>query len=250
MRVRIENLTSGPFYYLVCLAYMAYPDDENMREQLGQTIVATTATQLEEGQPVTLSSETMSGLLAAAKTGAATGLDGACIGGMMAGEVLLYLLRMRNSGVTNPSLDKAQHLASEFFGTTRQHGGGLYRGTGRDTVRKNWEKFRSVAHLWAAYTAIVQTCPSEKDRGEWAAARTGDVLSMAHAICEDATTYRPPDAIETVLFSEQTWRLEGVPLVPYWLRPLTAIEIKQLESFVPRNRGKKFSPVDKPSMSN
>lgn len=238
----------GPFYYLLVMAYMAFPTDEEKREQYGQVIVATAAKNIDEGRSVTLTQDTIDGLLSAAKSGAANGLDDASIGGFMAGEVLLYMLRMRNSGVSSPSLDKAQHLTSEFFGRSKQYNGSNYRGTGRDTVRKNWDSFRSVAHLWAACEVLCQSCPEGRPRAGWIAGNGDAILHLAHAICEDAVNYQPPKAKEPVLLPEKTWRLDGIKTVHYTLPNLTERELELLNVFEPRPRGNSSSPLDTTKM--
>lgn len=249
MRMLIKN-ECGPCYYLLLLPYMAYPNDETMREQFGQVVVANFAKHLAEDKPVTLERDTINGVLDAAMSGAAKGLDGAAIPGQMAGEVLLYMLRMRESGAPNPSLDKAQYLTGEFYVRSTKYGGGKYGGAGRDTVRKNWEAFRPVAHLWAAFTAVAHSFDTDPNLDHRMADSWNEIIiPLAQALYNDAAAYTPPGAKEAVLVPERTWKLDGIPPRPYRLPPLSETELQLLQDFVPRHRGKIISPVDKPSMS-
>ena len=229
-------------------AYMHFPNDADKREMFGQVIVARFAASSSSGEPVTLAPETITALMAAGRAGIMDGM-GDSIDGLLAGEVLLYALRLRNAGLEKPSLDKAQHLASEFFLSARQYDGSNYHGTGRDTVRKAWQSMRPVSHLWAAWTGLAQSCPQEIDRGQWMADRMHATLEMAHAIYKDAIAYTPPNAKEPLLIEGATWALDGVAELPYYLPALSEKEIETANAFVARSRGKKSSPVDKPSMN-
>lgn len=233
----IENLCNTT-YPIVALAYMAFPRDEAKREQFGQTLVASFATNaVEDDEEICLPRSAVSGILAAAANGAANGLSDAAVGGFMAGEVLLYVLRMRDSGVEAPSLDKAHHLTGAHYVSSKKYGGGSYRGAGRDTVRKHWEAFRTVGHLWAAWLLISYSCPTDRDRAAWMADHFHVLPGLAHGIYEDAVTYLPPQGREPILSPDRAWRLIGVQPLPYVLPPLTEFEREVLATFRPRARG-------------
>lgn len=70
--------------------------------------------------------------------------------GTVAGDILASLYLMEKFGVDRPSMNKAIYCASEFA-KNAQYGDGTPLAISEPTIRKFWDEFRPVAHLWAAF---------------------------------------------------------------------------------------------------
>ena len=71
---------------------------------------------------------------------------------LVAGDILVTLYLMDKFRVPEPSMNKAVFVASEFAKTAEygKYGDGTRMMTSERMVRKCWEEYMPVAHLWAA----------------------------------------------------------------------------------------------------
>ncbi len=70
--------------------------------------------------------------------------------GTVAGDILATLYLMDRFGVERPSMNKAIFCAMEFAKKAK-YGDGTPLAISEPSIRKFWNEFRPVAHLWAAF---------------------------------------------------------------------------------------------------
>ncbi len=75
------------------------------------------------------------------------------IGGFAAGDMLLFMFRLNQIGL-KPSIKKAVYLMEKSYSKNIEKMKGLKVGKSNISIRKNWKRFRSVSHLWAASMAF------------------------------------------------------------------------------------------------
>ncbi len=73
--------------------------------------------------------------------------------GVIAGEMFLSLIEMDISN-ENPSLKKANDLATEYFWSAKDAKGEKSNSSKSSNIRA-WNEFKAVSHLWAAHHLIV-----------------------------------------------------------------------------------------------
>lgn len=80
--------------------------------------------------------------------------------GKMAGKVLLTLLAMTEKNMPEANRDNAYVLVSERLKQKTQRG---KKGLGHsdESVKKAWEDFKDVAHLWATYELLQQKAKAD-----------------------------------------------------------------------------------------
>jgi hypothetical protein len=84
--------------------------------------------------------------------------------GVVAGNVLNCLFNLVDANVLEPSLRKAFYIVQHDFSETTTHNGEKIACSDM-TLREAWKKFKSVAHLWAAYDDLLSLLGIKKLRG-------------------------------------------------------------------------------------
>jgi hypothetical protein len=74
--------------------------------------------------------------------------------GSVSGDMLIYMHRMKVSRI-EPSVNKAVAIAVDYLKRATTPTGAPGRGASERYVRKQWAEYKSVAHLWAAFRAIL-----------------------------------------------------------------------------------------------
>lgn len=195
-------------------------------------------------EALTLPREVVQGLVDAAKRGAGTDLDKMEKDGGMAGNVLLYVLRGKASNIRDFGLDKAMFLVAEMWPRHRafQGANNAGKGAGRDTVFKNWTKYRPVAHLWAAYTALVTEVDDPKDlrhadwHADWATQDRARFFAVAQGLLIAGSNCHLPRGGQQLLNLEQCWSLEDIDPELVNFIPLQDEELTLLQGFKSRFR--------------
>ncbi|KIF81875.1 hypothetical protein [Noviherbaspirillum autotrophicum] len=219
--------------FLVCMSYMVHPNDAEKRERLKAWLEARIAEK--KGSLHQLSPKTISLLIEAGREGVGDDLTDAAQGGGTAGQVLIAVLALQESGVEDAGLDKAFHVISEIH-----RGGTDYRGTplrlGRDTIKNNWKKYGAVAHLWAAYVSLLGQAKENGTFSDFAEWINGHKLAaVARAIQEMAAQRVLPRNTRPLLRSD-TLLIEGVDAA-VWRAPELQEHIhRALSSFTSRYR--------------
>jgi hypothetical protein len=125
--------------------------------------------------------------------------------GLIAGELLWYIVRLEHSGYEG-SVNKAVYLLEQILQKAKAQGN--YHGPCNPaSIRAAWSSHRSVAHFWAAYHMarhIIAARPGFKKRGgfqssdgwmymgRWLAKRFPDFLVLADAFREFGLCHRGP----------------------------------------------------------
>lgn len=199
---------AGSFAWAYCNAYMAHPKDEKKRSEFLYWVLA--KMQVDVGEAETpMSLEQLRALISGAERGVGDDLTKACTPGMMAGDVLLYVLQMNAAGISDGGIDKACHLTSTFYTATgaSRYDGKTYK-AGRDTVLNNWNKFKSVAHLWAGYLITWRGVPPSLSKTaviEYLFEQQATTLATSHKILEMACSIRLPRTETSLLPRENCW---------------------------------------------
>jgi hypothetical protein len=220
----ITSLPPGDAFRCV-YGIMANPDNSDRQEEFVSWANARAALGAQSGDPIRLSRETVERLLRGAERG--LGQDTSqrtTMEGLQAAHVLLGVLKARAAGVQDVGIKKAVFLASDFSQKLsrelRKRPEQLKEeppGSSTDTVEKNWDRFRSVAHLWAAYTLV----DSPPDSSEF--------LGIAHGLFLTACAHRLPRTTYMLMDRERCWELEGVEPIYRELDPLSPEDVEVLK---------------------
>jgi hypothetical protein len=235
--ITVEELGPATSFYVS--AFMAHPLDEQRREEFwlwlaGKILLADPEEDQAEGAEITITRREFNTLLSAATRGVGDDLVDASIGGQIAGEVLLYVLKMRAHGIPDGGLDRAQHLTSQYFSSVRRFDGKTYKSS-RDTVRQHWESFHPVAHFWGAWSILNGGEPERmKERG--LPHHQDSFFSIAAALLDMADSCRLPRSKQVLLPRAKAWELVGVQAARVTPPRLTEVELGWLASFQPRFR--------------
>lgn len=223
-------------YYVA--AFMAHPADEQRREEFwlwfaNQLYLSNDDSEREE--EITISQSELRILISAAGRGVANDLVDASIGGQIAGEVLLYVLKMQAHGIPNAGLDRAQHLTSQFFTVAARRFDGKPYKASRDTVKQHWESFYPVAHFWGAWSILNAGEPERmKERGT--PMEQDLFFNIAAALLDMADSCRLPRSSKVLLPRAKAWELVGVPSAGLTPPSLTQAELGWLAKFQARFR--------------
>ncbi|NEX62464.1 hypothetical protein [Noviherbaspirillum galbum] len=101
-----------------------------------------------------ISPETLRFLIEAGDRGAGSDLRKKDPGRPAAGHALIALLTMKAAHIKDAGLDKAFYLVSEIYRGEKDYDGKPLR-VRRESMRKHWRSYSSVAHLWAAYLVLL-----------------------------------------------------------------------------------------------
>lgn len=220
---------------------MMRPNDPSAAHEFMSMTIAAAALGEDDRSKITLHRDIVQGLIGAAGRGAGKDLQKADKAGSMAGAVLLYVLRGQASNIRDFGVDKAVFLVAEMWRRHRTFQGAndAGKGAGRDTVQTNWDTYRPVAHLWAAYTALVSPSsdPDElRTPEEWACESPERFLAVAQGLLLAGSTCRLPRDGRSLLDPKECWGLEDIePARPSFF-PLRDEERAILDSFAPRFR--------------
>ena len=222
---------------------MMRPDDGAAVEEFKSLALAEGWLSDHKDEALTIPREVVQGLVDAAKRGVGKDLEKAEKPGSMAGNVLLYVLRGQASGIRDFGVDKAAFLVSEMWRKHREFQGlddAAGKGAGRDTVHDGWKKYRSVAHLWTAYTALASPSDDPGDLllpEQWAGQAPERFLALAQGVLVAASNCRlPGHEGRRLLDPEQCWVLEDINPEHVNFIPLREDEQVILKKFKPRFR--------------
>jgi hypothetical protein len=223
---------AAPFAFLYASGFMAHPTDESRRNEFLHWVLGKIRLETDE-EEITVGREEFAALVAASDRGVGNDLGDAAEAGMMAGEVLLFVLQLQAASVPDAGLDKAQHMASQFFKSITSFGGDSYR-AGRETVANNWKRFRPVAHLWGAYSLVQRSGPSNLDVHSIDGSNA--ILGVAATLLDMAERCLLPRINQPLLSRADAWELTGVTPWTVTIPPLSAAEREWLGAFQPRFR--------------
>lgn len=133
--------------------------------------------------------------------------------GSIAGEILLFLLEMQ-AGEERPSINKAIHLAEDYFSRAAD-AAGKKPPTSDRTLRAAWSRFANVAHLWAANCLLVSTMPREAAIQKWTD-EPMHVLAIAHDLLRKASAIKSSHGREAlpILPADRAWVLPSAIQLP------------------------------------
>jgi hypothetical protein len=140
--------------------------------------------------------------------------------GSVAGDLLIYLQQTRASGI-KPSINKALALVvCSLKGATNARR--KPRGRSSRYIRKQWEEFKPVAHLWAAYRAILFANLQGKNQPEMSTDEGLPLfLALAEWFAEEGLSIYPHSRRQPALDSSELWRVPAA-LRSQW--PLLEVE--------------------------
>lgn len=142
---------------------------------------------------------------------------------------------MQSERVLDAGIDKACHLAGEFYSAVVARDGSTYKAS-RETVTRHWRAFKNVAHYWAATTIVIAN--AERDGldpalAQWDASTTW--LAIAEGLRRAALACYLPRTSDTLL-DDNAWTLDGVEPAELLIPPLTEPQRAWLKGFAPRYR--------------
>lgn len=129
---------------------------------------------------------------------------------ILAGDILDFIAQMHFAGYKEPSVNKAIYLIQGYLSTPAR-GYGKRTGSSEMTIRNSWEKYKSVAHLWAAFR-VYQLAPKNKFTNivkMLAGVKLDEFLAVAEHFRLFGESFKP-SRIKThgsILPKEETWRL-------------------------------------------
>lgn len=214
--------------FLRVFAVMAHPGDERMRQEFLACAISRVFE--DEVGDVEIPATILRALLHSPSM--ETVFDRAAEsarGGSVAGDVLLYLAEMAKTGVNEPSIRKAIYVASDYL-SDATCGDGKKPGASDPSIRKAWEEFKPVAHLWAAFRICqfggneFPSLPFDLDGDAFS--RFLSVADFFLSFGEDFQPTRSKNG-ETALIAEDVWRLPkeyrvepiklSIDSLPYWM---------------------------------
>lgn len=140
---------------------------------------------------------------------------------VIAGDLLVIMYLMDRLKLPEPSLKKAIHVMQEYAKTS-SYGDGSQLPTSGITIRKYWEEFLPVAHLWAALR--ISYGYSFATEGKFFSAKIlPHALAAAQGIFLFATNFVPLRArpVLPIMSGDELWNL------PTSIEP-TTLELSQI----------------------
>ncbi|MFC1772650.1 hypothetical protein ACFL3A_04770 [Pseudomonadota bacterium] len=125
--------------------------------------------------------------------------------GIVAGDIFGALYVMDKFNIREPSMNKAVFVAMEFA-KKQKYGDGTKMAISEPKIRKCWNEFRSVSHLWAAFR-LGQAYPFAAD--SFSMEGNQAFLEVAQGLFQFGTSYIPLRARpkKTILDRENCWAL-------------------------------------------
>ena len=211
---------------------MLYPSDAKRRREHHNVILANTVYQAPESNPqITLIPRNHRELIhMPSLEEILTRESEAGRRGSVAGDILLFLLEMVETGVKEPSLRKAIFLAEDYHKSTR-FGDGSKAGSSDRVLRKYWREYQPVAHFWAAY----RMCQFSSDQNLWDAKTQvfgpgfRIFLALSKHLLKMGRAFKPSRFKEPVPFFQlsKVWRIPPnfplptvsptIPDLPNWM---------------------------------
>lgn len=126
---------------------------------------------------------------------------------IVAGDVLMTLYVMKRFALSEPSMNKAIFVAMEYAKKAK-YGDSTSLAISEPTIRKCWEEYRPVAHLWAAYR-VNKAYPYAPQRSEFSTYRIAALLEVAQGMFQFGASYIPKRARpqKPILDRAQCWVL-------------------------------------------
>ena len=216
------------------IGYMVFPSDEQQRTWWRLSTIAETIAR--ESLEVTLSAQELRTLKDGPEFDAMGDLvRKASRGGIIAGETLIRLLRLEESGIP-PSLGKAQYLLENAIKQTPRGDDGKPPLPGSiNSIRNSWLSFKSVSHLWAArqltHERAVEHAIAECDLDK----NPRNFLGLAASLHRLTSALTSNDG--NPLFGTDTWEVPSdISAVDVSLFELTDHEKSYLRRYTPRAR--------------
>jgi len=236
----ILEITDGrgkfhPMASFVVLATMFYPDDQDKRRQYLETMYAKVL--LEAGAPLSKMRKNFAVRLAEEFESSADSAAGSGYGVTVAGDLLLFIISASLHSPKDASLERAVRVWSEDQALGRT-GDGHSVAASRRSIMGAWSKFKSVAHLCAAWRLSQHEARAsnpavpEELANFLAFAETLRLLGERHHPPAGRTGSKPH--LDSTLDPETTWRtppdleLRGVTL---GIPPLTEYAIEILKRY-------------------
>jgi hypothetical protein len=215
------ELNGNSFDAFWMYASMAHPDNERYREELVAALVCRCILDSkndEDSGDVEIPGSVLRTLLnAPSYENVIKRATNAADGGSVAGDVLLYVAEMHLTKHKEPSVRKAIYLAEDYLANAA-NGYGKKGASSDISIRKHWEKYKPVAHLWAAMR-MLQLKENNPHAFEFGIMLT-DGLELFLAIAEGFRNFgekfvpsRPKNP-ESILARDKTWKVPSSYLLP------------------------------------
>jgi hypothetical protein len=206
------TLTKTNFDAFFVYATMAHPDNERYREEfIASQVIHCNQNLTSEDADLHIPKSIMSVLINSPSLENVTErASKSAYGGAVAGDILLYIAEMHLTGHKEPSVRKAVYLAEDYLANAVD-GYGKKGATSNISIRKCWEEYKTVAHLWAAFR-VCQLTP-DKDFSNLYDTLFGDNLGQFLAIAEAyrhfGEVFKPSriKSQESLLPKNKTWRV-------------------------------------------
>jgi hypothetical protein len=137
-----------------------------------------------------------------------------CFGGWVAGEFLLLILNLAEKAPQYASVNQTAHvLVDDLYG--RQLRSGKKAPCSRSVLLSEWSKFKSAAHLWAAFN-ILSKGNGPETRIPSPTLQTIDLrlLAIAKELARRATTFKPRGGQASVLDAAELWSVPSALSLP------------------------------------
>lgn len=224
-------------------AAMAYPLDERQRNEFVASSVVRVVLDAEAGDDdIEIPSSILRVLLNAPDyENIASRACKAADKGAVAGDVLDYIAQMHFTGYKQPSVRKAIFVAEEYL-SYAVNGLGEKGGSSNIFIYDCWGKYKTVAHLWAAFR-VCQLTPNE-NFPKLAGTLFGDELGVFLAIAEKfrrfGESFIPPvvKSRETLLPQGETWKVPesySLPDFSMWIQEMPWWMAQCLNEYSKRN---------------
>jgi len=140
--------------------------------------------------------------------------------GVVAGFVLIYLLVMSRDSSIKSSLNKALHLAAEQAKLAKRWGDGVPIAQTTRQVRKYWDEFKSVSHLWAARSLVGFNYSTGRDSNFTYETHVVELIEWAEVLRCWLESFVPDRATEPLVKPLEMWRPPGNYRLDNWqLKP-------------------------------
>ncbi len=196
-----------PFFLL---AAMAYPDNEQSREEfIAASVYHAEILASENDDCITTPSNLLRVILnAPSYETVMERLSSTAHGGATAGDILLYIAEMKLTGHEEPSVRKAVY-ATERYMNNAINANGKKGSCSEVSIRKNWEKYKPVAHLWAAMRMFQfqEENPHSFEFGAMLESRLDEFLATAECFRLFGESFSPPRLKNkvSILPKGETW---------------------------------------------
>ena len=130
--------------------------------------------------------------------------------GLIAGETLLCVLQLADFAREHASLRKARFVVRKFR-INQKCENRLSIPASISPTERAWSKFRSAAHLWAAFIPWWKEAKGNYVLGD---DRLPDILANAKWFADAATRHSPPHSQVPILDPSKLWTVPDSPDIP------------------------------------